>query len=444
MTSWRQSPRWWMRMHNPKLRERHTYRVAQRATTASGSSTPFIRLLCCLLVLGAGLWATTGEGRGDRRWWLALIAVAAVGAALAVVHAQAETIRAMMRSRSWPVRMLGRNLEKFGWNRVNLPGVLETVGPLLMAWMVGAPSGPFQDRPAAQLVGAAATLLFSALGTLHWATDSIFYQPDKSKAWPVGAARLMRAAVPVLLAMAYGSLLARNTGGPTSSLPWLAAVFLLIHPAVVYFERVLMSAEIERRPAVEAQRLTDATVVHARISNPMHFVLTAVRDRPAEAEQLMVYLRSELERCLQELDHGHDPATVQEVFTSVRGGLLPEDRERLALASSAVDEELTSVDASLTRSVLADLCCNALKEAHAGQLPEVVVSVTYDEERFQLVIDVADNGPGMGEDWQPGPSLRRLHRLLDKKAGGLSYRPNSPAGMVVRAKWQRESVEVER
>ncbi|MFJ8011403.1 hypothetical protein [Streptomyces sp. NPDC096339] len=443
MTSWPQPARWLRHMHHPKLRQLQTYRVAQRATTASGSSTPFIRLLCCVLVFSAGLWATTGEGREDRRWWLLLIAVAAVGAALAVVHAQAETIRAMMRSRFWPVRLLGRNLERFGWNRVNLPGVLETVGPLLMAWLVGEPSGPFEGRPAAQLVAAAATLLFSALGTLHWATDSIFYQPDKTKAWSVGSARLMRAIVPVLLAVVYGGLLARNTDGATNTLPWLAAVFLLIYPAVVYFERVLMSAEIERRPAVEAQRLTDATVVHARISNPMHYVLMAVRDRPADAEHLMVYLRSELERCLQELDHGHGPATVQEVFASVRGGLLPADRGRLTLAAGAVDEELTSVDASITRSVLADLCCNALKETRAGRAPEVVVSVAH-EEGIHLVVEVADDGPGMGEDWRPGPSLRRLHNLLDTRGGGLSYRPNGPGGMVVRATWQQEVVEVER
>lgn len=443
MTSWMLQQPLWTRLHNPKLRARHTYQIARRATSASGRSTPLIRLLCCALVLGAGLWATAGE-RAHTREWLLLIVVPFCGATLAVIDARAEIIHALLRSRIWPLRLTGWALQKFAWQRINLPGVLETVGPLLLAWMVGAPMGPFAEQPAPQLVAAAATLLYSALGTLHWATESIFYQPEESKAWPVEFARLMRAAAPAALALVYGLLLARNTAGATAAVPWLAAAFLLIYPAVIYFERVLTSAEIERRPAVQNQRLVDATVVHARISNPLHYVLMSVRDRPAlDMEALIVYLRGELERCLQELDNGHAPATIEDIVGGVRDSLLPPDRARLHLKRDDIGGELESVDASIARSVLADLCCNGLKTVRDGEPTQVQVSATYSEDGRCLSLEVADNGPGTGDGWQPGVSLRRLKQLLQQKQGDLLFSQNGPQGTVVRATWQRETFEGE-
>ncbi|MEV7862975.1 hypothetical protein AB0O86_30250 [Streptomyces hirsutus] len=445
MTSWLVNRPFWQRLHDPSLRSRHTYQVARRATTASGRVTPHLRLFSCLLVLAAGLWAMAQDSGGDdSALWLGLITLPAVGAALAVIHGRAEVIYGLTRSSWGPARLLGRNLYRFSWNRVNLPGILETVGPLVMAWMVGAPSGPFTGHPAAQLVGAAATILFSALGTLHWATDSIFYQPEKSKAWPVEFARLMRACTPLLLALAYGYLLSRNTSGTTSTLPLLAGSLLLVYPAVTYFEHVLKSSEMERRPAVVGQRLADATVVHARISNPLHFVMMAVRERPQEdVEALMVYLRGELEQCLKELDHEHAPATLAEVADGVRDSLLPQDRERLVLdGCGTAQTRLSSADASLARCVLADLCCNALKETRDGQRPQAKVTFSRTADNSSLILEVADNGPGIDDGWQQGVSLRRLSQLLHKRHGGLEFQPGPDGlGVVATAQWQLEEEE---
>ncbi|MFE9181364.1 hypothetical protein ACFYN5_34510 [Streptomyces sp. NPDC007126] len=444
MTSWLVDRSFWQSLHDPGLRSRHTYQVARRATTASGRVTPHLRLFGCLLVLAAGLWAAVeddGGVSGDHALWLGVISLPVAGAALAVIHGRAEVIFGLTRSAWGPVRLLGRALYRFSWNRVNLPGILETIGPLVMAWMVGAPSGPFTGHPAAQLVGAAATVLFSALGTLHWATDSIFYQPEKSKAWPVEFARLMRAGAPLLLALVYGCLLSRNTSEATSTLPVLAGALLLVYPAVTYFEHVLRSSEMERRPAVVGQRLADATVVHARISNPLHFVVMAVRERPqADAEALMVYLRGELERCLKELDHGHAPASLAEVAAGVRDSLLPQDRERLVLdEGAAAQTRLSSADASLARCVLSDLCCNALKETRDGQRPRARVGFSREAGDALLILTVTDDGPGFDDNWQQGVSLHRLGQLLRERHGALEFETGPDGrGVVATAQWQLE------
>jgi hypothetical protein len=232
----------WELLHDPKLRDRSPYEIACRNTTASGRATSVIRLLCSLLV--AAITSTT-LGPTDAPWWPAITVLPFAGSVLAVIHTREDIIGDMTQSRFLPVRMIGVELERGGWKRLNLPAVLETFGPLAMAWMIGAPSGPFTGDPDAQLLAASATLLYSGTGTLHWIIESVFYQPNAMEAWSVGFARAIRAVVPVLLGGVYAVLLSRNTDGTLEALPWLAACFLLLYPATVFYEKVLRSAVAE-------------------------------------------------------------------------------------------------------------------------------------------------------------------------------------------------------
>ncbi|MET9484517.1 hypothetical protein [Streptomyces sp. NPDC006638] len=420
----------WELLHDPKLRNRSAYEIACRNTTASGRATSGIRLACSLIVATIA-WTTLGPA--DSPWWPVITVLPFVGSVLAIIHTREDIIGDMTQSRFPPVRMIGAELERGGWKRLNLPAVLETFGPLAMAWMIGAPSGPFAGNADAQLLAASATLLYSGTGTLHWIIESVFYQPNTLEAWSVGFARAARAVVPVLLATVYAVLLSRNTGDTLAALPWLATCFLLLYPATVFYEKALRSAVAEIAPAVMAQRLKDATVVHSSISNPLHYVLMAARNHPAgDAENLIIYLRGELGRCLDELDHEHPPAIVEEIVDGVRDSLLPGDRARVVVDERQASVELSPVDASLARSVLADLCCNALKAGEDGRLPRAVVVTTCTDGR--LMIRVTDNGPGMGDGWQPGDSLRRLGQILAQLDGRLDFHTD-PAGTVVTATW---------
>ncbi|MFJ6919228.1 ATP-binding protein [Streptomyces sp. NPDC101133] len=418
-------------LHDPRLRQPSTYEISRRNTTASGRATSVIRLLCTLLVIGATATALTTQ----TRWWLAVAAPALVGSLLAILHTRQDLIEAMVQSPLCLLRPLGRQLNADSWTRLNLPGVLETVGPLLMAWMVGSPEGPFAGDSTALLAAAVGTLLYSSLGTLHWITESVFYQPEPTKAWSVGFARLARAAVPALLGLVYGLLLSRNTSGPTVLLPWLSCSFLLLYPATVFYEKTLTNALAEMRPAVVAQRLRDATVVHSSISNPLHYVFLAAKHRPAgDAEPLMIYLRGELQRCLDELDHQHPAATISEIIEGVRNSLLPTDRGRLNVSEPVTTRRLSPMDASLARSILADLCCNALKEVHHGQAP--TATVTTHDDQGTLTLRVIDDGPGIRiTDGTIGTSLTRLRQLLGQLQGHLSIEPAGPVGTVVTASW---------
>jgi signal transduction histidine kinase len=422
----------WNLLHDPDLRRPAAYMISRRTTTASGRSTSVIRLLCCVIVVAIGLSVV---GTGDSAWWLAVAVLPFAGSVLAILHTREEIIAEMMNHRARLVRALGRRLTSGAWTRLNLPGVLETLGPLVMVWMIGEPAGPFTGHPAAQTLAAASTLLYSALGTLHWAIDSVFYQPESTKAWSVSFARLARAVVPLLLGGVYGYLLSRNTDTATAGLPWLALCFLLLYPAVVFFEKSLTSALVEIEPAVIAQRLRDATVVHSSISNPLHFVLMAARRHPAgDAEALLIYLRTELDRCRDELDNQHPPATVGQIVEGVRNSLLPEDRTRLLFDEPDTAALLSPVDASLVRSVLADLCCNALKEVRGDRLP--TATVTTDQKDTTITLQVTDDGSGMTEEWHPGTSLGRLRKLLVQLDGGLTFRPTQPSGTTATASWR--------
>lgn len=437
MSPWHLAHRAWELLHDPELRDRATYEIARRNTTASGRATATIRLACSLIV-AALTWTTLGPV--DSPWWPAITVLPFIGSVLAIIHTREDIIGEMTQSRFFPVRMVGIQLERDGWKRLNLPAFLETLGPLVMAWMVGAPSGPFTGDPGSQLLAASATLLYSGTGTLHWIIESVFYQPNAGEGWPVGVARTARAVAPALLAAVYAALLSRNTGGSLTTLPWLAMCFLLLYPATVFYEKVLRSAVTQIRPAVMAQRLRDATVVHSSISNPLHYVLMAARNQPAgDAENLMIYLRGELGRCLDELDHEHPPATVEEIIDGVRKSLLPEDRSRLSPNEQQASTILHPVDASLARSVLADLCCNALKADGYGQLPRAAVASTCSGGR--LTIRVTDDGPATGDGWQPGKSLVRLGVLLGQLGGGLDFYPGPSAGMAVAATWTLERTE---
>ncbi|MFE3265003.1 hypothetical protein [Streptomyces sp. NPDC059215] len=421
----------WELLHDPKLRDRAPYEIACRNTTASGRATSVIRLLCSLLV-GAITWTTLGPT--DSPWWPAVTALSFVGSVLAIIHTREDIIGDMAQSRFLPVRLIGVELERGGWKRLNLPAVLETFGPLAMAWMIGAPSGPFTGDSDARLLAASATLLYSGTGTLHWIIESVFYQPNALQAWSVGFARTARAVVPVLLAGVYAALLSRNSDGTLAALPWLAACFLLLYPATVFYEKALRSAVAEIAPSVMAQRLKDATVVHSSISNPLHYVLMAARHQPAgDAENLIIYLRGELGRCLDELDHEHPTATVGEIVAGVRDSLLPGDRARLTADERQASTVLGPIDASLARSVLADLCCNALKSGGDGRQPRAAVTTTCTEGR--LTIQVTDDGPGTRDDWQPGDSLHRLGQLLAQLDGRLDFRPGPGTGTLVTATW---------
>lgn len=442
MRNWLHDNSLWTLLHDPRLRTRHTYLISRRSSTSIGRTTTVIRLLCCVLVAASGFWAV-GVG-GNAAWWLALVMVPFLGTVLAVIHAREEIIESMMHSRLWPLRILGQQLMASGWTaQINLPGALENVGPLLMVWMVGAPSGPFDDHPAARILAASATLLYGWLATLHWDIDSVLYHHQPEKTWPIWFARTVRGLAPLVLASLYGWLLSRNSDTVTATVPYLAAIFLLLYPTVVVYEQFLASAEIERHPAVMAQRLKDTTVVHSSISNPLHFVLMAVRNRPAsDAESLLIYLRGELDRCLNELDHGHRPANFTDVVEGVRDSLLPEDKQRLVLQVGADAGRLSSVDASVARSVLADLCCNALKETRDGQLPTATVTAERGEATFAL--QVSDDGPGMTENWKPGTSLQRLRRVLRQLDGDLTWRSNQPFGTVAEAHWKLDPSEEDR
>jgi hypothetical protein len=239
-------------------------------------------------------------GFSAEAWWLTLIALPFTGTVLAIVHAREDAIEWMTDFRWWPIRAIGRELMASSWSaRLNLPGVLEGVGSLLVAWMVGNPEGPFANHPPEFLLGAVATLFYAWLAALHWFFDSTLYLPE-GRGWSVVFARTVRALAPLGYAAAFSLLLSRNATGPLVTVTWLSAVMLLLYPAVVVYERFLLSAEIERQPAVMAQRLVDSTVVHASISNPLHFALMAARNNSAgSAEALLLYLRGELTRCLR-------------------------------------------------------------------------------------------------------------------------------------------------
>lgn len=421
----------WELLHDPKLRDRSPYEIACRNTTASGRPTSVIRLLCSLLVATI-TWTTLGPT--DSPWWPAVTAVAFIGSALAILHTREDLIGAMAQSRFLPVQMIGVELERDSWKRLNLPGVLETVGPLAMAWMIGEPSGPFTGDLDARLLAASATLLYSGMGTLHWIIESVFYKSAASGGLPVAVARAARAGAPVVLGGVYALLLSRNADGTLTALPWLAACFLLLYPATVFYEKVLRSAVTEIEPAVVAQRLKDAAVVHSSISNPLHYVLLAARNHPAgDAENLIIYLRGELDRCLNELDHEHPATTVKEIVAGIRASLLPRDRARLVVDEQPASTVLGPIDASLARSVLADLCCNALKGGGDGRQPRAAVTTACTDGR--LTIRVTDDGPGMGDGWQPGVSLNRLRDILRQLNGSLDFQPGLGTGTVVTATW---------
>ncbi|MEV0471785.1 hypothetical protein [Streptomyces prunicolor] len=367
-----------------------------------------------------------------------LIAVPFLGTSLAIVHTYEEAFEAMKASRMWPIRKLGHELAASGWHaRLNVPGVLEGVGPLLLAWVIGSPDGPFVEHPAALLPAAAATLLYGWLSAVHWMLDSSMYLPQ-GQGISVTLARSLRGAAPLVYGGVYAWLLSRGTDGATATVPVLASGMLLLYSAVVLHEGFLRTADRQRKPAVVDQRRTDAMIVHSSVSNPLWYVLTEMRRAhgAADAPALLLYLRGELNRCVQELEDGRGPADFPELVDEVRTGLLPRDRSRLRLGSVEDVDRLDSVDASIARCVIADLCCNALKAGRDGHEPTVTVRAH--RVGAAITIEAADDGPGLPGGWQRGTSLSRLDTVLQSCGGGLAFSENQPAGTLVRASWDME------
>jgi signal transduction histidine kinase len=418
-------------LHDEGLRTRHSHAVAKRASRAIGRTSTVVRVACCVVVIAAGLIA-----RGSApAWWLTLVALPLIGTALAIAHAREDAIDWMVDSRLWPVRAIGKELMASGWTaRVNLPGALEALGPIPVMWMIGHSGGPFAQDPAARLIATVALLLYVWLSVIHWVLDSGFYVPH-GQAPLVGVTQLLRGVGPLIYVALYAWLMSANTSGTLTVLPIFAVSLVLVYPVIVVHEQFLRSAEIERHPAVQAQRLIDGMLVHSTISNPLHFVRIAAHDRPAEnAAPLLVYLNGELQRCLRELDLGRrEPALITEIVEEVRAGLMPEYRERLILSHFDDGLVLSPADAVLARCVLSDLCCNALKAVEDGHRPHVEVDVR--EQNMVVSIRVADKGPGLSAGWTPGLSLQRLERVLRSNDGGLSFTPNEVIGTIVTARW---------
>ncbi len=419
-------------LHDQKLRTAHSHAVAKRASTAIGRASTVVRVICCIVVLAGGLVAAGGSASA---WWLILVLIPLVGTGLAIAHAREEAVDWMVDSRLWPVRIIGKELMASGWSaQVNLPGALEALGPIPLMWVIGYSGGPFAQHPAARLIATVALLLYVWLSLIHWILDSSFYAPN-GQAPLVGVTRLLRGVGPLVYIALYAWLLSAHTAGTLTVLPLFAVFLALVYPVVVVHEQFLRSAEIERHPAVQAQRLIDSMLVHSTISNPLHFVRIAAHDRPAEsAAPLLVYLGGELQRCLRELDLGRrEPALVAEIVDEVRAGLMPQYRERLILSRFDGGLILSPADAVLARCVLSDLCCNALKAVEDGYHPNVEVEVQ--EQDMVVTIRVADNGPGLPAGWMPGLSLQRLDRVLRSNDGGLNFASNELTGTIVTARW---------
>jgi hypothetical protein len=301
--------------------------------------------------------------------------------------------------------------------------------------VVGNPAGPYAGSPGAYLVASLALLAYATLGIHQWLIDSAFYQPIDS---PMSVARLrtLRAVIPAAAALVYGLLLSQGNQRVLPVVPFLAAVVLIVYPAIRVYEAFLDSARGEREPAVQAQKLLDSSAIHASISNPLHFVQIAARHgRGQEIDALLVFLRGELVRCLRELDEGVPPATVAEIVGGVRESLLPDDRPRLRYDGSGPAERLSPDDAALTRSVLSDLSCNALKEVRDGHRPAAAVGFRREGSRFSVV--VADDGPGLPAGWEPaaGTSLARLRHVLHSRQGDLRFTGSPGGGTIVTADW---------
>jgi signal transduction histidine kinase len=252
----------------------------------------------------------------------------------------------------------------------------------------------------------------------------------------------LRVSLPAVAAACYASLLWMNHR-TLSTLPFLAVGMLLLYPVVTLYEWVLTWSRHARDPAINEVSLIHAAVLHRALSNPLHALQALARGRPAESiEGRLADLRVLLDRCTSEIERNRaEPTTVRVIVDELAGALMIEDANRIQLVVSEIPEVLSSLDTQLLRCVLADLCCNALKEVRGQHFPTASVTVRRTAlagHRQSITVEVADDGPGVAAvavESTRNSSIQRLDRILATFGGGLQVGPGRHGGALAVAKW---------
>ncbi|MFB8005232.1 hypothetical protein [Nocardia sp. NPDC056000] len=425
MTTW---------LHNVRLRSADIYDTARGTSLEIGRTNAIVRSGCAILLGALSIWC-------GQPWWVVAVVPAALGSVLAYLHTREDLLVTWAESRFVLARTIANHLLDVSWKgTANLAGISEALGGFLLVLVTGWPGGPFDAYPERMVLAAVPAVIYVASSWTQVLTDSSIYRTD-TDAMNLTVTRGIRAFVPVVGAVVCGVLLSLDAHEGSRYVPLLASTLLLIYPIVRTYEAVLGAADRARKPALYRVRINDAMLVHAQIGAPIHYMRLAAKDRPEDVENLMAYMRNELESCMLNISEPNQPLSVDDLIAGILKFLPEEARGRLRVIDGSDSRPVGNADAPVARGVLSDLCCNALKSYDGAAWPTVTVRVTSryrasGDSRLRMIeIVVTDDGPGLPVNWTMGESLQRLQLVLRRHGGDLQIQDRPTTGVIATARW---------
>lgn len=230
------------------------------------------------------------------------------------------------------------------------------------------------------------------------------------------------------------------------------AVYLVLRVVHHYREtreKEKQAAALELRASELQRQLTESQLQTLRgqlqphfLFNTLNMIASLMHDDVEKADQMLVDLSAMLRWTLETTDVQRTTVEKEIRFLQLYLRIMETRFEDRLAARVRVDESV--MDAAVPAFLLQPLVENAIRHNPAGERIEVTISV--EREGNELVLRIADNGPGMFGDTSDGIGLsntrERLHQLYGA-AGRLEFSNGSDGGLTVTVRLPLEILSVE-
>jgi hypothetical protein len=369
--------------------------------------------------------------------WLPLVATPAVlGSGLALIHPARSVTDVLVRHLPND-RMRRFVLQVFPHAdrlRVNVPGVCEGVGAVLLILALGWPGDALAGHDPHGLFGLVLVDAYVWTFTMNIVSDPA-WEVTQVVRWQMVARYIIPVGMGAAVAAAFvasHAVAARSDAvmfGVASGITVCVAGWL----QTWYAREVAASIDTVVTTTLRSCLLRVSRKVHAEAKNHARLVDNALAiDEYASARSRSVQLLNGVGRLVTELETGvTHPATIPGIVDS----FFKAERERVQVQDDTGGGELAGYDLELARVAVADLVGNALHQ----DATKIVVNAWRGTEGADEVLRLAVRD-WCGQELKPeaaktSPSLTAVGQLLECRGGGAEIKLLDDGSHVVEARW---------
>lgn len=333
--------------------------------------------------------------------------------------------------------------------KVNVPGLLETVGALPMLTLVLGPGAVHLDGGTAHLANLGA-VGFAWLVCANVELDSSFYQPPGPNSSDLTIRRVFRVGFPVLAASVIAGLILFSSSRWSSFGVFVAVgSFALLYALVVAYNAWLGEALDERTSWEKLFRANIAGEVHDKMKTPMSTLIRQLdRDLNAHPNSLLraqgALLFIERFRVAMATGAPERPGSLRDLLEAMNGSTLADRQVTVNFTATGAADWLEADDMGFAEQVLMGLVANSAS-AGASVIDVNADAQVLESDKKIIRISITDNGPGLAKSAMPEGNVvssRSILRLRLRNQGGdliITAAPNG--GTCAIAHWISSSLK---